>query len=152
MDNKDILNVNFDLNDNIENGLTWEIVNVETGVKYDIYDHTTLSFMGSEFQFLLRSISELPQKYSLSQNFPNPFNPQTTISFGLPVDSELNISIYNLLGQKISLLTSGYFNAGFHTVTWKGISDKGLEVPAGVYIYTIETDSYRDIKKMILMK
>ena len=49
-------------------------------------------------------------------------------------------------------MTSGYFNAGFHTVTWKGISDKGLEVPAGVYIYTIETDSYRDIKKMILME
>ena len=108
--------------------------------------------MGSEFQFLLRSIRELPQKYSLSQNFPNPFNPETTISFGLPVDSELNISIYNLLGQKISLLTSGYFNAGFHSVTWKGISDKGMEVPAGVYLYRIETDSYRDMKKMILMK
>ncbi|HJM47643.1 MAG TPA: T9SS type A sorting domain-containing protein, partial [Candidatus Marinimicrobia bacterium] len=68
------------------------------------------------------------------------------------VDTELNISIYNLLGQKISLLTSGHFNAGFHTLTWKGISDKGIEVPAGVYLYTIETDSYRDMKKMILMK
>jgi hypothetical protein len=125
---------------------------VETGIKYDIFDHTTLNFMGSQFQFLLRSISELPQEYSLSQNFPNPFNSETTISFGLPVDTELNISIYNLLGQKISLLNSVHFNAGFHTLTWKGISDKGIEVPAGVYLYTIKTDSYRDMKKMILMK
>ena len=150
--NKSTLNITFELNDNIENQSSWEIVNVETGIKYDIFDHTTLNFMGSQFQFLLRSISELPQEYSLSQNFPNPFNSETTISFGLPVDTELNISIYNLLGQKISLLTSGHFNAGFHTLTWKGISDKGKEVPAGVYLYTIETDSYRDMKKMILMK
>ena len=100
----------------------------------------------------MRSVSELPQDFVLLQNYPNPFNPETTISFGLPVDSELNISVYNLLGQKVSTLTSGYYNAGFHTVNWNGISDKGMAASAGVYLYTIETDSYHDIRKMILMK
>ena len=61
-----------------------------------------------------------------------------------------NYSKYLFDNQKFPYYN--YFNAGFHTVTWKGISDKGMEVPAGVYLYTIETDSYRDMKKMILVK
>ena len=150
--NKDMLNISYNFNETIDNGLIWKIVNLKTGEHFILTDNSTLELQGNEFQFLLRSVSELPQKYILSQNYPNPFNPETTISFGLPVDSELNISVYNLLGQKISILTSGYFTAGFHTVTWNGISDKGMAASAGVYLYTIETDSYHDIRKMILMK
>ncbi|MDP6684860.1 MAG: C25 family cysteine peptidase [Candidatus Marinimicrobia bacterium] len=105
-------------------------------------------------QFILKksTSASTPAEFSLFPAYPNPFNPQTTISFGLPLDSDVSISVFNLMGQKVSTLASGNLPAGIHTVKWNGISDNGVHVSAGVYLYTIETEEFREMKKIILMK
>ena len=137
---------------NMKSNQNWELINLKTNQVYQIGPDQNIEFIGEDFQFMLKKVPELPQNFVLEQNYPNPFNPKTIISFGLPVSTELNISVYNLMGQKISTLISGYFSEGFHTVTWDGVSDDGFHVSSGVYLYTIETETFQDMKKMIFIQ
>ena len=96
--------------------------------------------------------SDLPTDFELSQNYPNPFNPTTTISFSLPEQSYVDLSIYNVNGQKITTLVDQNLHAGVHTFEWDGNSVSGNQVATGIYIYRIQANSYTDSKKMVLMK
>lgn len=89
----------------------------------------------------------IPNEYYLSQNFPNPFNPQTTIGYTLPKAGNVVISIYNILGQHMVTILDAQQNAGFYTIKWN--ADK---VPAGIYFYKIEAGSFTDVKKCLLVK
>lgn len=91
--------------------------------------------------------SRIPEEFSLSQNYPNPFNPSTVISYGLPVDANINISIYNLLGKKVSTLVNEFQPAGSYNVTFNAAN-----LPSGTYIYTINAGTYVSSRKMVLMK
>ncbi len=88
----------------------------------------------------------------LKGNYPNPFNPETVISFSLKEDTEAVLSIYNMKGQKIKTLKSEYMTAGEHSVVWNGKDDNGNDVSSGVYFYKLNTNNYSQINKMILMK
>jgi hypothetical protein len=90
--------------------------------------------------------------YDLYQNFPNPFNPSTTISFNLPVTEVIKLNIYNSLGQKLRSLTNKEFTAGTHQVQWDGLDEFGREAPAGVYYYQIQAGSFQATNKMLLIK
>jgi len=94
----------------------------------------------------------LPDNYALHQNYPNPFNPVTTLRYDLPEDSDVSITIYDMMGRQISTLVNEYKSAGYHSVQWKGTNYLGFPVSAGVYIYIIETGEYRSLRKMILLK
>ena len=100
----------------------------------------------------LNKIPILPLEYSLNQNFPNPFNPSTSISFSIPKDGNVNLSVFNLNGHRVKDLINGNINAGIHTVTWNGFNSDGKPVSSGVYLYIIKSDSFSAMKKMILMK
>jgi len=89
----------------------------------------------------------LPDNYKLYQNFPNPFNPITTIRYYLPKKSHVDLNIYNILGQMIKSLVNTSKSAGFHKVEFNA-----KDLPSGVYFYKIEADSFREVKKMILLK
>jgi len=91
--------------------------------------------------------SEIPSGYKLYQNFPNPFNPVTKIRFSIPVSSEIILEVYNTLGQKISTLASGKYNAGIYEVSF-GASD----LPSGVYICRLTSGKFMQTSKMILVK
>jgi hypothetical protein len=91
--------------------------------------------------------SDLPREFSLFQNYPNPFNPFTEIKFGLPRHSDVRIEIFNILGQKVITLFEGLLPAGYHSVRWNGSNSS-----SGVYYYRIDAGSFRDIKKMTLLK
>jgi hypothetical protein len=91
--------------------------------------------------------SGLPRVYSLAQNFPNPFNARTTISFALPQQSDVKIEVYNLLGQKTATLAEGLLPAGNHTVTWDA-----SDVASGVYYYKLTAGDYTSVKMMTLLK
>ena len=91
--------------------------------------------------------TEIPGSYSLSQNFPNPFNPSTTISFNIPTSSFVNLKVYNSLGKEVALLVSEQLNSGSYNI---GFDASGLN--SGVYFYTLETSDFRDTKKMLLIK
>ncbi|MCW8994886.1 MAG: T9SS type A sorting domain-containing protein [Psychromonas sp.] len=90
--------------------------------------------------------------YDLYQNFPNPFNPSTTISFELPVREMVELNIYNSLGQEVRSLIDNEFTAGTYQVKWNGLDDSGREAPAGVYFYKIQAGNFQATNKMLLLK
>ena len=100
------------------------------------------------------SVSEdfLPAKFAVYENYPNPFNPATQISFDLTEQSATEVTVWNLLGQKVSTLFAGDLSAGHHTVTFDGHNTNGSLLPSGVYIYRVESGRNVSTKKMMLLK
>lgn len=94
----------------------------------------------------------LPKKVELSQNYPNPFNPTTAIRFGLPESGPIRLTVYNILGQRVTDLFRGVQQAGYHTYLWNGRNDQGQSVASGVYIYRLETPGGVLSRKMLLIK
>ena len=95
---------------------------------------------------------EHSRKYNLIGNYPNPFNPTTSIKFVLAFESNLRIDIYNIKGQKVKTLLDTHYNAGEHSISWNGKDDNGSDVVSGVYFYKMQTNEFVAIKKMMLMK
>jgi len=85
-------------------------------------------------------------------NYPNPFNPVTKLSFSLPVEAAIEISIYNLKGQKVKTIAKGEFTAGTQQVTWDGNDNNNKQVSSGIYMYRLETSNKVVSRKMILMR
>ena len=105
----------------------------------------------------VRGPAELPTVYVLSQNFPNPFNPSTTINYQLPEASSVTITIYNTLGQEVKRLINESQIAGYYSVQWNGANYDNRAVSSGMYIYRIEAaggkgSKFTQVKKMILLK
>jgi len=95
-----------------------------------------------------------PTQYQLYQNHPNPFNPGTKIRFDLPVDSHVEVGVYNATGQLVTSLINGNQKAGAHEVQWNSRDSAGNQVPAGVYFYRMIVDhsAWSKVNKMILLK
>ncbi len=89
---------------------------------------------------------------ALLGNYPNPFNPETSISFNVKSDEQVSIEIYNLKGQKIKTLVNDKVKAGNHKVIWKGDDDNGKPAASGVYFYRMKSGRYTSSRKMILLK
>jgi len=90
--------------------------------------------------------------YILHENYPNPFNPITTLRYNLPEDALVNINIYDMMGRQVRTLVNSQQTAGFKSVQWNAINDKGTPVSAGIYLYSIEAGQFRQTKKMVLLK
>jgi hypothetical protein len=97
-------------------------------------------------------IMQSPIEFSVKQNYPNPFNPITSISYTLPVQSMISIIVFDMAGKEIKTLINTTQYAGRHTTVWNGTNNEGRPVGAGVYLYQIQTDSYVQSKKMVLLK
>ncbi len=97
-------------------------------------------------------ITGLPSRVELSQNFPNPFNPTTVIKFGLPKRSFVDLTIYNIAGQRVVSLLSQNLNAGYRRVTWDGRDRNGTDVSTGIYIYRLTVNGHIESKQMLLIK
>ena len=90
---------------------------------------------------------------SLSKNYPNPFNATTTISFSLSEDSKIDLSIYNIKGQKVKTLTDTHYEKGNHSVIWDGEDDSGNNVVSGIYFYKLKVNGKSEaVKKCLLLK
>lgn len=90
----------------------------------------------------------IPDQYSLEQNYPNPFNPNTTIEFSLPEDvNNVQLTIYNILGQKIAELVNGKLQAGKHKYQWYAEN-----FSSGLYLYELKTEKFTSVKKMLMLK
>jgi hypothetical protein len=94
----------------------------------------------------------LPDGFALYQNYPNPFNPTTQIDFSLSAASEVQLTVYDLLGREVSGLVYDWLEAGYHSVTWNGRDRNGQIVSSGVYFYRLKTENSEQTRKMILMK
>jgi parallel beta-helix repeat protein len=122
---------------NIINGMTYwyKLIDVDfNGVK-------------TEYEPISVTLPLIPTKFSLSQNYPNPFNPKTIINYQLPMASDVELSIYNLLGQKVATLFNGRQMAGSHQVQWDASG-----FASGIYYYRIQAGEFQDVKKMVLIK
>ena len=100
----------------------------------------------------VRGNSRKDQFFQLKHNYPNPFNPETSIQFNLPINSKVDLYIYNAVGQRIRTLVSARMSAGTHTVIWNGRNDLGQKVASGVYFYSIKAGNFSKTMKMFMMK
>lgn len=94
----------------------------------------------------------LPTTFSVGQNFPNPFNPTTSIQVSLARSSEVNFSVYNILGEMVDQRNFGQLAPGSYTLTWDANSVQQRTLPSGVYFYRIKADEVVETRKMILLK
>jgi len=107
---------------------------------------------GAETEIEERDKAEVPSAFSLSQNFPNPFNATTEISFSVLTPSHVKIAIYNLLGQRVRGLTDREYSPGVHHVRWDGRDSSNVPVASGVYLYRMTTDAGAITKRMALLR
>ncbi len=96
--------------------------------------------------------SEIPRDYSLVGNFPNPFNPTTTIVYHLPECTDVTIEVFDMIGRSVKVLYSGTQKPGEYLLNWDGTNNNGSKVSSGVYFYKMKTNAYTSTKKMILLK
>jgi hypothetical protein len=94
----------------------------------------------------------LPEDYYLSSNYPNPFNPTTSIAFGLPTPGQVRLQVYNVLGQRVKTLVDEYMVAGNHVASWDSQDESGHAVSSGVYFYRLESGQFNETRKMMLVK
>jgi hypothetical protein len=103
-------------------------------------------------RFTLELKAVVPATFALHQNFPNPFNPITTLRYDLPSDALVTLSIYDMLGREITQLVNTTQEAGFRSVQWDARDNMGRPVSAGVYLYQIQAGEFIQTKKMVLLK
>jgi len=94
----------------------------------------------------------IPQQVTLYPNYPNPFNPSTTLSFFLPQDEKISLTLYNILGQRVATLLTGIFPSGQHTVRWDGKGDSGEMLPSGIYLVHLAAGSRLLTQKIALVR
>jgi photosystem II stability/assembly factor-like uncharacterized protein len=130
---------------------SFRISDVATGVQY--YRLKQMDFDGTSTIYNSVEVTgPVPNSFVLNQNHPNPFNPSTTISFSLPVESDVTIKLFNLLGQEVKQITSSNFQAGNHNIEFNAAS-----LSSGTYIYTLEAKgasgaNFKSTKKMLLLR
>ena len=98
------------------------------------------------------AVNERPEQFDLEQNFPNPFNPSTKISYSVAEKSEVKMVIYNTLGQNVRILLNASQNAGKYIVSWDGRDGYGKETPSGIYLVRLQADDFNKTIKIIKTK
>jgi hypothetical protein len=91
--------------------------------------------------------NSFPLDFTLEQNYPNPFNPTTNIRFGLPEANQVTLKVYDMLGQETSTLVNEFMNASTYEVTFEAI-----DLPTGIYFYSISAGNFQSVKKMMIIK
>ena len=118
--------------------------NVTSGIPTDIEEQI--------ISLLSNDVETLPNKFIIKQNFPNPFNPKTNISFEIPTESIVSLVIYDIQGKVVRKLLHRSRLVGLHNIIWDATNDKGLAASAGMYFYTLESNGLAQTKKMLLIK
>ncbi len=122
------------------------------------FDESNPSNTASALGYLLKEKPGIPATYFLAANYPNPFNPVTTLRFGLPEQANVTLVVYNLLGQEVVRLADGPLGAAYHQVVWDSRDASGRQVPTGVYLYRIiatgldSRERFAQTRKMVLLK
>ena len=147
-------------------GKNWTTYNRESGLINDFVNDISFDNEGNVWfstrggASLLRdelatNVSEKeksPYIFNLNNNYPNPFNPTTTIEYQLKSAGKVIVSIYNTIGQLISMLVNENQTPGFYSVVWDGRNNEGAVVPSGVYFYYLVSGNFSQTKKMLYLK
>jgi hypothetical protein len=101
----------------------------------------------SELTSMEGNATDLPSQYFLSQNYPNPFNPSTTIDYALPGSAQVKLEVFNILGERVSVLRDGVQDAGYHSVVFEAAG-----LPSGIYFYRLQAGDFVETKKLLLLR
>ena len=107
---------------------------------------------GETTSIIENEFGENPTKFSLQNNFPNPFNPITILRYDLPEQAQVTLTVYDLMGREVTQLVNTTREAGFKSVQWDATDSFGKPVSAGVYLYQIQAGDFRQTKKLVLLK
>ncbi|MEC7850094.1 MAG: T9SS type A sorting domain-containing protein, partial [Candidatus Neomarinimicrobiota bacterium] len=130
------------------------------------YEFVILEVNGASCQFALDDIywsgggelmtvsntNSILEEFALKDNYPNPFNPVTTLRYEIAVNTNVKITIYDMMGRLVKILTDKMEMAGYKSIKWNGKNDRNEPVSAGLYLYTIQAGDYRKTRKMVLIK
>ncbi len=97
-------------------------------------------------------VDEIPAMLLLKGNYPNPFNPKTTIRFALPDEKDVSLEVFDVNGRKVATLLDGLMDAGEHHVVWNGTDASGRTLPSGLYFYKLNTGTEQRTSKMLMLK
>ena len=98
-------------------------------------------------------IQTRPEAFALANNYPNPFNPATTIKYALPEASQVRLEVFNVVGQVVRTMVDAHQNAGRYVVQWDATNDNGVNLSSGIYFYRLQVEgNYLEVKKMLLLK
>jgi len=126
----------------------WNNYDINAGVELvDFF----LQYRLSDFLYVNNN-DPLPRRFSLHQNYPNPFNPVTTLSYDLPEDAMVSITIYDMMGRVVNNLVSSQQSAGYKSIQWNATNNADQPVSAGVYLYAIQAEEFKQTRKMVLLK
>jgi len=126
---------------------------VKNLAEFEISDLQMASLEGQLMEVSYSEVSAvIPESYYLSANYPNPFNPETKIGFHLPRTTRVELSVYNLLVQRLDTLLEGVLSPGAHSVSWDSKAYQGNSQPSGVYFYWIDGELGSLKRKMVLVK
>ena len=150
MPTTETITIAYDIILNAGEHYNW-VLSSETLDDYVLEDAGELTVPSAE-RFTLELKAVVPATFTLHQNFPNPFNPITTLSYDLPEDSGVRLTIFDMLGNEVATLVNTNQQAGFKSVKWNATDSMGRPVSAGVYLYQIQAGEFVQTKKMVLLK
>ena len=165
----EVITLRFDQVEDIPNELSAYLVDFALGHKQNLRENAAyqfrapepdhpkeLSFIVGKEEFIAQQTAEIPEvpsDFVLYQNFPNPFNPATTIRYGLPRTERVTLKVYNLIGEEVvTLVNDAKKEAGYHISIWDGRNKNGNIVASGVYVYRIRAGSFSMTKKLVMIK
>jgi hypothetical protein len=126
---------------------------------YETIYHALLNCPESEGKNQIRKLLEeileeknTPSRFEVSQNYPNPFNAMTLIKYSLPQDCQVEIGLYNILGQKVRTLVNEYQTSGYRRIAWDGKDDRGQDVGSGIYFYQMKAEDFSCTRKLLFLK
>ena len=102
--------------------------------------------------FVSKKVIAVPDEFALHNNYPNPFNPVTTIQYDIPIDAEVLLVVYDILGRHVMTLVNTSQTAGYKSIKWNGTNDHGQLVSAGMYFYHLQAGKFSKVRKMVLLK
>ncbi|MCK4655094.1 MAG: T9SS type A sorting domain-containing protein, partial [Candidatus Cloacimonetes bacterium] len=147
--------VDLDISDVADNQetvyLRWTMGETDSGWMYCGWNIDDVQIFAVE-GFITHIDNIIENTTKLFGSYPNPFNPETTISYQLTADSKVSLSIYNVKGQKVNTLVNEILPAGEHSVIWNGKDSNGNQVSSGIYFYKLKAGDYQKVKKMLLLK
>ncbi len=140
----------FRVNDGAEGGAEFTVRNFVDDLEGANVNPVSVTILPTRVEKL--SGTQTPASFALEQNYPNPFNRGTDIRYQLADVTEVNLSIYNAAGQRITTLISGVQEAGRYIAHWEGQDARGAAVSSGIYLYRLTTAGFSDVKKMVVIQ
>ena len=147
MNNTDMVSVKYSIKD----GSEWILENAFGTVTLN--GNGEIQVVNSDSYSLHKSSAKItPEKFALHQSYPNPFNPETTISYDISNVGNVEIVVYNMMGREIKTLVSGYHSPSTYQVIWNGTDNRGKIVPSGVYFYQMNSSEFSQVNKVMFLK